>query len=69
MTVPLKGPKHEIFEGGFFTQIRPVRLDALGTGEKIWNFASWSLYLKVFAKNILFKFQDSRPKKLCKMPW
>ncbi len=36
----LKGPKHEIFEGGFFTQIRPVRLDDLGTGEKIWHFAS-----------------------------
>ncbi len=31
----LKGPKHEIFESGFFTQIRPVRLDDLGTGEKI----------------------------------
>jgi hypothetical protein len=45
----LKGPKHEIFESGFFTQIRPVGLDDLGTGEKIWHFASWSLYLKVFA--------------------
>ncbi len=50
----LKGPKHEIFESGFITQIRPVRLDGLGTGEKIWHFASWSLYLKVFASNILF---------------
>jgi hypothetical protein len=49
----LKWP-HEIFESGFFTQIRPVRLDDLGTGEKIWHFASWSLYLKVFATNILF---------------
>ncbi len=50
----LKGPKHEIFESGFFTQIRPVRLDDLGTGEKIWHFASWSLCLKVFATNIFF---------------
>ena len=50
----LKGPKHEIFEGGFFTQIRPVRVDDLGTGEKIWHFASLSLSLKVFATNILF---------------
>jgi hypothetical protein len=33
-TVPLKGTKHEIFESGFFTQIRPVREDDLGTGEK-----------------------------------
>ncbi len=33
----LKGPKHEIFEVGFFTQIRPVRLDDLGTAEKIWR--------------------------------
>jgi hypothetical protein len=31
----LKGPKHEIFERGFFTQIRPVRVDDLGTGEKM----------------------------------
>ena len=23
----LKGPKHEIFESEFFTQIRPVRVD------------------------------------------
>ncbi len=30
----LKGPKHEIFESGFFTVIRPVRVDDLGTGEK-----------------------------------
>ncbi len=31
----LKGPKHEIFESGFFTQIRGLWLDDLGTGEKI----------------------------------
>jgi hypothetical protein len=30
----LKGPKHEIFEFGFFTQIGPVRVGELGTGEK-----------------------------------
>ena len=30
----LKGPKHEIFESGFFTEIRPVRIGDLGTGEK-----------------------------------
>jgi hypothetical protein len=32
--VVLKGPKHEIFEIVFFTQIRPVRVGDLGTGEK-----------------------------------
>jgi hypothetical protein len=30
----LKGPKHEIFESGFFTEIRPVGIGDLGTGEK-----------------------------------
>jgi hypothetical protein len=30
----LKGPKHEIFESGFLTEIRPVRIGDLGTGEK-----------------------------------
>ena len=30
----LKGPKHEIFESGFFTQIRGLWLGELGTGEK-----------------------------------
>jgi hypothetical protein len=30
----LKGPKHEIFKIVFFTQIRPVRVSDLGTGEK-----------------------------------
>jgi hypothetical protein len=30
----LKGPKHEIFESGFFTHIRGLWLDDLGTGEK-----------------------------------
>ncbi len=29
-----RGPKHEIFESEFFTLIRPVRVDDLGTGEK-----------------------------------
>jgi hypothetical protein len=33
-TTCLKGPKHEIFESGFFTEIRPVRIGDLGTGEK-----------------------------------
>jgi hypothetical protein len=33
-TVPLKGPKHEIFESGFITEIRPVRIGDLGTSEK-----------------------------------
>jgi hypothetical protein len=32
--VSLKGPKHEIFEIEFFTQIRPVRIGDLWTGEK-----------------------------------
>ncbi len=53
-SVTLKGPKHEIFEIGFFTQIRPVRIGDLGTGEKKkWNFASWIHFFKVFAAKIL----------------
>jgi hypothetical protein len=45
--VPLKGPKHEIFESGFFTQFRPVRVGDLGTGEKnaisqVWVFWRFS---------------------------
>jgi|688.fasta_scaffold308073_1 hypothetical protein len=31
---PLKGPMHEIFEHGVFTQIRPVRVGSLGTRRK-----------------------------------
>jgi hypothetical protein len=34
----LKGPKHEIFKSGFFTEIRPVRIGDLGTGEKKMKF-------------------------------
>jgi hypothetical protein len=30
----LKGPKHEIFGSGFFTETRPVRIGDLGTGKK-----------------------------------
>jgi hypothetical protein len=30
----LKGPKHEIFESGFFTQIIGLWLGDFGTGEK-----------------------------------
>ncbi len=30
----LKGPKHEIFESGFFTQIIPVLIGHLGTRPK-----------------------------------
>jgi hypothetical protein len=49
----LKGPKHEIFESGFFTQITPVWLGDMGTGEKYCNFVSLCLDLKFFAANIL----------------
>jgi hypothetical protein len=38
---------------GFFTEIRPLRIGDLGTGEKKRNFVSLSLYFKVFAVNIL----------------
>ncbi len=53
LNTSLKGPKHEIFEGGFFTEIRPVRIGDLGTGKKKRNFVSWSPNFKVFAANIL----------------
>jgi hypothetical protein len=50
-TFPLK---HEIFDSGFFTQIRPVRVDDLGTGEKTMKFHKLeSLFEGVFATNIL----------------
>jgi hypothetical protein len=49
----LKGPKHEIFESGFFTQIRRLWLGELGTGKKNGNFESWSHYFKVFAASFL----------------
>jgi hypothetical protein len=34
LKIALMGPKHEIFESGFFTEIRPVRIGDFGTGEK-----------------------------------
>ncbi len=49
----LKGPKHEIFEIEFFTQIRPVRIGDLGTGEKNRNFVRLSFDSKAFAAYIL----------------
>jgi hypothetical protein len=33
-TLPLKGPKHEIFGSGVFTQIRPVCVGDIGTRPK-----------------------------------
>ncbi len=59
--LPLKGPKHEIFESGFFTQIRPVRVYDLGTGEKnaisqvgafIWRL-SLRISYKAYAQHAL----------------
>jgi hypothetical protein len=70
----LKGPKQEIFESGFFTEIRPVRIGDLGPGEKKLNFVSWSLYFKVFAANILLSLcsqeniKIAKNNKLCEMP-
>jgi hypothetical protein len=55
----LKGPKHEIFESGFFTQIRRLWLGDLGTGEKKWTFESWSHYFKVFAANFLLSIRSA----------
>jgi hypothetical protein len=34
VSMMLKGPKHEKFKSGFFTHIRPLWVDDLGTGEK-----------------------------------
>jgi hypothetical protein len=51
-SLKLKGPKHEIFKSRFFTEIRPVLVGDLGTGEKML-FRKLILYLKVFATNIL----------------
>jgi hypothetical protein len=47
---------------GFFTEIRPVRIGDLGTGEKKLNFASWSLYFKdlhYITRNLLPKIKNS----------
>ncbi len=55
----LKGPKHEIFESVFFTQIRRLWLGDLGTGEKNLNFDSCSHYFKVFAANFLLSVRSA----------
>jgi hypothetical protein len=59
-TVPdLKGPKHEIFESGYFTQIRGLWLGDFGTGEKNLNFESWSNYFRVFAAKFLLSIRSA----------
>ncbi len=50
----LKGPKHEIFESGFFTQIRRLWLGNLGTGEKIEILKVGVIILR-FSPRILIK--------------
>ncbi len=52
-TVPLKGPKQEIFENGFFTQIRRLRLGDLGTGEKI-EFSKVGVIILRFSPRISY---------------
>ncbi len=42
---PLKGPKREIFDSGFFALIRPIWIGDLGTRPK--NYKFWCLGLKV----------------------
>ncbi len=76
----LKGPKHEIFESGFFTQIRPVRVGVLGTGEKKMKFCKLECLFEGFRYEYLIKrtlsmrlttkkkFKIAPKKKLCEMP-
>jgi hypothetical protein len=51
----LKGPKHEIFESGFFTQIRPVRVYDLGNGEKKITFHKLEPLIEGFCYEYLIK--------------
>jgi hypothetical protein len=71
-TTVLKGPKHEIFESGFFTQIRP--------GEKKMKFRKLECLFEGFCCEYLIKrttsmrlttqkkFKIAKRKKLCEMP-
>jgi len=49
----LKGPKHEIFASGFFTEIRPVRIGDLGTGEKN-EFSLVGVFIIRFSQRISY---------------
>ncbi len=51
----LKGPKHGIFESEFFTLIRPVRVDDLGTGEKKMTFRKLEPLFEGFRREFLIK--------------
>jgi hypothetical protein len=50
----LKGPKHEIFESRFFTEIRPVRIGDLGTGEKKNEFSLVGVFIIRFSQRISY---------------
>jgi hypothetical protein len=83
MSLLIKGAQAWDIRGRFFfkTQIRPVRVDDLGTGEKndISQVGAF-MYFKVFATNIFLAYaqhaiNDQKnfklvpPNKLCEMPW
>jgi hypothetical protein len=51
----LKGPKHEIFESEFFTQIIPVWLGDLGTSEKKLKFRKFESWYEDFCWEYLMK--------------
>jgi hypothetical protein len=55
-SLPLKGPKHEIFVAGIFTHIRPVWVGDLGTavGQKIQKVYGWGLIFTFLVKNFYF---------------
>jgi hypothetical protein len=44
----LKGPKHEIFGSGVFTQIRPVWVGALELGQQIKKIYGFGLKITIF---------------------
>ncbi len=58
----LKGPKHEIFEKGVFTQIRPVWVGDLGTRPKNYKNLWLGFYIKIFMMkaNTQKNFNDVR---------
>ncbi len=55
LNVFLKGTKHEIFESGFFTHIRPVLVGDLGTSEKKMKFRKLESLIGGFRCEYLIK--------------
>jgi hypothetical protein len=60
----MKGPKHEIFEHGVFTQIRSVWIGDLGSRPKNVKSISyvWGLILPFISRDFCFSVVGASPK-------